>query len=188
MTVACYQLAESELYHSIRELTEADAAALIAPVRLMLAEAGASTQLRIAHLLAQIAHESGGLRYLVEQGADAGAAYEGRKDLGNTQPGDGRRYKGRGWVQLTGRGLYDAAGKALGLDLVGDPELAARVEVSARVAAWYWRTHGCSEAADRDDLEGVTRRINGGLNHLEMRRARLAHAKAALGLSDLARP
>lgn len=180
MTVACYQLSEHELYRSIRELSEADAAALIAPVRLMLAEAGASTTLRIAHLLAQVAHESAGLKVLHEEAS--GQAYEGRRDLGNTQPGDGPRYKGRGWIQLTGRGNYVKAGAALGLPLEADPEMAARVEVAARVAAWYWRTHGCNELADRDDLEGVTRRINGGLNGLAERRGRLEHAKKALGL------
>ena len=84
-----------------------------------MAEGNINTPKRQAAFLAQLAHESGSLRYMEE--IASGAAYEGRSDLGNTQPGDGTRYKGRGPIQLTGRSNYREAGKALGLDLEGNP-------------------------------------------------------------------
>lgn len=148
-----------------------------------------TTPQRMAAFLAQVAHESGEFRHLVEfdhkrpisgcrlcavQGVarhDAGAQYEGRADLGNTEPGDGVRYKGRGPLQLTGRANYRAAGKALGEPLEQQPELAARLDVGMRVAAWYWRTRHCNESADVGDFVGVTKRVNGGTNGLERRQA-----------------
>ena len=86
--------------------------------------------------LGQVAHESGGFRYSEELAS--GAAYEWRRDLGNIYAGDGRRYKGRGFIQLTGRANYREAGRALGLDLINNPALAATDLNAARVAAWYW--------------------------------------------------
>jgi putative chitinase len=84
--------------------------------------------------------------------------------LGNTQPGDGKRYKGRGPIQLTGRSNYRAAGAALGLDLEENPVQASTPAAGFRVAAWYWSSRNINEPADRSDFETVTRRINGGLN------------------------
>lgn len=177
MTAALVLTAEL-LYRSIHELSRERAAELLAPVRLMLHEADAETPERTAMMLAQVAHESCGLTVCVEQ--DSGAAYEGRVDLGNLRHGDGVRYKGRGWIQLTGRANYHDAGLALGLPLEDLPDLAAQVEVAARVAAWYWRTHHLNEPTDRGDIEGATRKINGGLNGIDDRRRRWAHARAAL--------
>ena len=155
-------------------------------------EAELTTSRRMAAFLAQVAHESWEFRWLVEKGhsdyvrgcrlcADyrarglrghiAGFQYEGRADLGNTEPGDGVRYKGRGPIQLTGRANYRAAGKALGEPLEQQPDLAARLDVGMRVAAWYWRTHRCNDPADAGDVVAVTKRVNGGLNGLEQRRA-----------------
>ncbi len=122
-------------------------------------EAEITTVTRAAAFCAQLAWESGDLRHF-EELAD-GTAYEGRADLGNAKPGDGRRYKGRGPIQLTGRANYRAAGIALGLDLEGDPELAARPEVGFRVAAWYWTSRQLNAVADRPDFRAVTRKING---------------------------
>src|SRR5438132_1207983 len=94
-----------------------------------------NTPLRQSAFLAQLAHESGEFRYMEE--IASGEQYEGRKSLGNTQPGDGKRYKGRGPIQLTGRFNYRTAGKALGYDLEGMPELAAQPEIGCLVAGWF---------------------------------------------------
>jgi putative chitinase len=136
------------------------------------------TPLRAAHFLAQAGHESAHFRTLHEYAS--GAAYEGRKDLGNVMRGDGKRYKGRGIFQLTGRANYRAYGKALGLDLENNPELAADPEVSVRVACEYWKKKGLSGWADRDDVNEITRRINGGYNGLADRKGCLARAKKHL--------
>ena len=146
-----------------------------------LREADATTPARVAMFLAQMAHESGQFKYLEELAS--GDAYEGRKSLGNTRPGDGPRFKGRGIIQLTGRYNYGAAGDALGIDLLSRPEVAAEPSTAARVAAWYWRTRNCNEGSDRLDLEAVTRRINGGLNGLEDRRRYYETAKRVMGVS-----
>jgi len=98
-------------------------------------------------------------------------AYEGRRDLGNTQPGDGKRYKGRGPIQLTGRNNYRAAGGALGLELEANPQRAADVDVGFRVAAWFWTSRGLNLLADVGDFREITRRINGGFNGLPQREA-----------------
>jgi len=134
---------------------------------------------RQAAFLAQLAHESGQLRHMEE--IASGEAYEGRKDLGNTQPGDGKRYKGRGPIQLTGRANYRKAGQALGLDLEGKPEQASQPEVGFRVAGWFWKSHGLNELADKGDFRAITRRINGGLNGLESRQKYYDNALKALG-------
>ena len=134
--------------------------------------------LRLSHFLAQVAHESDGLRTMEEYAS--GAAYEGRSDLGNTQSGDGRRYKGRGPLQLTGRANYRAYGQALGVDFERHPEIATLPSLGLMVACRYWSVQGLNALADADDLNGITRRINGGLNGLDDRRAKLAEAKALL--------
>ncbi len=131
-----------------------------------------TTDLRMCHFLAQAAHESAHFMTLEEYAS--GLAYEGRADLGNTQPGDGVRYKGRGIFQLTGRANYITYGKKLGLDLVNHPELASTPEVSVRVALEYWKSKNLNALADADDIMTITRRINGGTNGLDDRKAYLA--------------
>lgn len=142
-------------------------------------EAGINTPARQAAFIAQLGHESGNFRYSEE--IASGRAYEGRRDLGNTQPGDGERFKGRGYIQLTGRANYAAAGRALGLDLVNNPELAARPENAARIAAWYWNSRGLNARADAGDFDGITRAINGGYNGKADRDQRYRAALAAIG-------
>lgn len=142
---------------------------------------GITTNLRMAHFLAQIAHESGELRYTQELAS--GKAYEGRKDLGNTHVGDGVRFKGRGLIQITGRANYEAYKKFCGYDVVARPELLEKPLGAVRSAMWYWREHGLNGLADKDSLESVTKRINGGYNGLESRRKYLRRAKVALGLN-----
>ena len=138
-----------------------------------------TTPLRKAHFLAQVGHESGALRYS-EEGA-SGAAYEGRADLGNTQPGDGRLFKGRGLIQITGRANYQAYGTARGKDYVASPTtLATDPAVAVDSAFWFWNNANLNPLADNDDVNGITRKINGGYNGLDDRKAKLARAKCLL--------
>ena len=128
--------------------------------------------LRLTHFLAQLAHESGNFRYMEE--IASGAAYEGRKDLGNTQAGDGKRYKGRGPIQLTGRANYRKYGQQLGIDFENNPEIVALPSVGLLVACKFWADNGLNALADKDDVLTITRRINGGTNGLADRKAHLA--------------
>jgi len=143
------------------------------------------TKLRIAHFMGQVTHECAGFRTTEEFAS--GAAYEGRRDLGNIQPGDGKRYKGRGLIQLTGRANYRDIGGKLDLPLEDSPELAAEPATSLKIACEYWNTRKINSAADRDDLIKATRLVNGGLNGLEERREYLRRAKNALAAIDAIR-
>ncbi|WP_218025990.1 glycoside hydrolase family 19 protein [Nocardia miyunensis] len=148
-------------------------------------EGNITTPVRRAAFLAQLAHESGEFRYFEELGDDA---YFHQYDpgqpntaAGNTQPGDGPRYHGRGPIQLTGRANYRAAGQALGLDLEGDPELAARPDIGFRIAQWYWTSRNINALADAGDFAAVTRAVNGGYNGLQAREAYYRRALEVLG-------
>ncbi|MEW6562741.1 MAG: glycoside hydrolase family 19 protein [Pseudomonadota bacterium] len=129
---------------------------------------GINTPARIHSFLAQVGHESGRLKFVRELWNPAQCPwqgkYEGRSDLGNTQPGDGYRYRGRGLIQITGRTNYKTCGDALGLDLIAHPELLEIPPHGATSAAWFWQAHGCNELADKNDFKAITKRINGGLN------------------------
>ncbi len=128
-----------------------------------------TTVLRARHFIAQIGHESGCFRYVLELAT--GKAYEGRSDLGNTQPGDGVKFKGRGLIQITGRNNYNRCSMGLwgDLRLLDTPELLEEPENAVRSALWFWRNRGLNSLADRDDIRAVTLRINGGYNGLEHR-------------------
>ena len=143
-----------------------------------MAEVEINTPRRQAAFLAQLAHESGELRYMEELAT--GEAYEGRKDLGNTQKGDGARYKGRGPIQLTGRNNYRKAGQALGVDLEGNPQRAADPDMGFRVACWFWKTNGLNALVDAGNFDAITRRINGGYNGKADRDARYQRALQVL--------
>lgn len=180
-------------------------------------EASVSTPVRAAAFIAQLAHESAEFQIWREVwGKDGGTPdqknYErpmlaneelaplvptgvGLKipvwqQLGNTEPGDGYRYRGRGPLQTTGRSEYRNCGKALGLDLLRDPNaLAGPIPVPPRdpwpgfaAAAWFWRTRSCNTFADAGDFLGLTKRINGGVNGLQSRQAYWATAKQVLGV------
>lgn len=182
----------------------------------VLRTAGLLAPLRLAHFLAQVCHETGGLTLLVENlnyGAArivqmgkasppgsrwrslvpraqelagwpqgfANAVYGGR--LGNVDPDDGWRYRGRGLLQLTGRDAYAQVGAMIGLDLVAHPEQALSAEHALAVGIAVWRWKDCDAPADADDVEGVTRRINGGATGLADRRAWLVKAKAVIGVA-----
>lgn len=149
-----------------------------APLAAAMAAAQINTTLRRSHFLAQVGHESGELRYTEE--IASGTAYEGRKDLGNTQPGDGPRFKGRGLIQLTGRANYALFGKSLQTSfLQGDTpgRIAADPALAVQVATWFWQRHNLNALADSDDLLAITRRVNGGTNGLADRQRLLTRAK-----------
>ena len=136
-----------------------------------------NSAVRQQHFLAQLAHESDHFQTTREYAS--GAAYEGRKDLGNTQKGDGVRFRGRGLIQLTGRANYASASRALDQPFVDDPDRVEKFPAAAIVSGWFWHAHGLNEIADGDDVRAVTRRVNGGLNGLNSRRALLASARTA---------
>jgi putative chitinase len=162
------------------------------------------TTLRLAHFMAQVLHETGGLTILVENfnyraerirevwpsrfksviqarpyahnpEALANKVYGGR--MGNTEPGDGWRFIGRGLLQITGRESYERYGKEIGIDLVGDPDLAFSAEWCLPVAAAEWTAAGCNAFADADDVRAVTRAINGGDVGLSSREQWLARTR-----------
>jgi putative chitinase len=152
---------------------------------------GLDSRLRIAHFLAQIAHESGELRYTRE--IASGAAYEHRLDLGNVKPGDGVMFKGRGLIQITGRANYAKVSAALYGDaqtLIETPELLETKEAACLSAGWFWSVNGLNKWADADDLDGVSDMINrghktravGDANGYDDRASYLARAKEALGV------
>jgi putative chitinase len=140
-----------------------------------------NTPLRQVHFLAQLGHESASMRFTEE--IASGAAYEGRADLGNTQPGDGKRFKGRGLIQITGRANYTAYGKARNRDFItGDnPKLLATdPNLAADCSGWFWDTRKLNALADQDNVLKITKRINGGTNGLDDRKSRLKLAKCLL--------
>lgn len=142
-----------------------------------------NTPLRWCHYLAQIAHESGELRYSEE--IASGKAYDTGKlaiKLGNSPEadGDGQKYKGRGLIQVTGRNNYEMYKQYCGYDVVKQPELLAKPVGAIRSSMWFWKTKGLNELADRDEFTAITKRINGGINGIEERRKYLARAKKVL--------
>lgn len=141
-----------------------------------------NTPQRQASFLAQIGHESGGLHWLVELWGPTHAQvrYEGRADLGNTEPGDGYKFRGRGLIQTTGRANYQSTGDALGIDLINEPEHLGEPEFAARSAAWFWKNRGLNELADAGDFVRITKRINGGTNGMAERLALFSAATVAL--------
>lgn len=134
-----------------------------------------TTRRRATMFIAQVAHESAGFRYTEE--IASGQAYEGRLDLGNVHPGDGKRFKGRSYIQITGRNNYRAVSQALHVNFEQSPHLLAQPKWAAKAAAWWFETHGCNELCDRNDFVGLTKRINGGINGLSSRQAYLFKAK-----------
>lgn len=140
-----------------------------------------NTPLREAAFVAQLAHESGEFRYVEELAS--GAAYEGRIDLGNTQPGDGVRYKGRGLIQITGRANYQKLSDYFGVDFVANPEWLETPEWACQSAGWFWHTRNLNVLADREDFRAITKKINGGYNGLD---DRLTYYTRALSILEAA--
>ncbi len=173
---------DDELRQIMTNCSAQKRAAYLPFIQQAMQEFGITTYLREAAFLAQLAHESGELRFMEE--IASGAAYEGRRDLGNTQPGDGRRYKGRGPIQLTGRANYKKFGDLLGLDLINNPTMAATPEVGFRIAGLFWKSRGLNELADQQDFRTITKRINGGFNGLPDRIKFYERAKKVLSRDD----
>lgn len=149
------------------------------------------TPMRLSHFMAQTAQESDGFATTVEYAS--GAAYEGRRDLGNTRKGDGKRFRGRGLIQCTGRANYRAFTawcRARGMD---SPDFEARPETVAQFpwafisAVWYWDWKGLNRLADKGDLRAITRKINGGTNGLADRQAYFRRAWEIWGTGEATR-
>ena len=151
------------------------------PLNKGFAKFGLTSKLRVAHFIAQVAHESDGFNTCEEYAS--GEEYEGRSDLGNTEQGDGVRFKGRGLIQVTGRYNYEVCGKALGVDLIANPQLLGELPLCVDSAFSFWNSNRLNQLADADDIEAITRRINGGLNGLASRQGYLLRAKQELGIS-----
>lgn len=142
-----------------------------------------NTPMRIAHFLAQVSIESGEFRYKEELAS--GKAYEHRADLGNNMPGDGVKYKGRGFIQITGKNNYKRFGDYIKKDLVNNPKLLAETQLAMESAMWFWikgSRENLNTLADFDEYTKIRKRINGGVNGLGAGLKYLGKAKRALGL------
>lgn len=179
-------LTPDQLRRIMPNLPAAKAETLLPHLNSAMAEFGIDTLLRTAAFAAQLAHESGEFRWMEEIWGPTSAQkrYEPQTDLsqrlGNTEAGDGLRFKGRGPIQLTGRANYARFGGLLGIDLVGAPEQAAAPEVAFRIAALFWKNRGLNELAEAGDFREVTRRINGGFNGFDDRVRYYERAKSVL--------
>ena len=142
-------------------------------------EFGIDTLARQACFLAQIAHESGSLKYTREL-AD-GSAYEGRADLGNTQPGDGKRFLGRGLMQVTGRANTEACLQALGRRL-DDVDYLETPMGASRSAGWFWKSKNLNAHADLGNFWSVSKAINGGTNGLDDRIKHYVKCRKVFGI------
>lgn len=172
--------------HSIIPFAGKRVGVFLDPLNRAMAEFGIDTKERQAAFLAQVAHESGSLRYVRELAS--GEAYDtGRlaQRLGNTpeDDNDGERYKGRGLIQITGTDNYRQCSAALygeSQHLLDHPELLELPDAACRSAAWFWQSRGLNELADAGDFLKITRRINGGTNGLEDRQQFYERAKLVL--------
>lgn len=166
-----------------------------------------NSPLRAAHFIAQVGHESGRLVYVKEVWTNSPAqqSYEGATRLGNTEPGDGKLFMGRGPMQITGRKNYAALGDALGVDFLTQPQLLERIDYGALSAGWFWHTGAglnlghralaalvqysmgagvnLNDIADQDDIETITYCVNGGLNGIDDRTAIYQRARDVLGVA-----
>lgn len=175
-------ITEKQLIDSMPGITKKNVAKYLPELNKSLPEVFIDTALRISHFLAQVGHETMSFYYYRE--IATGAAYEGRRDLGNVMKGDGAKFKGRGAFQCTGRSNY----KAVSLYIFGDerlldtPELLELPEFGIKSACWFWTTRNLNLLADKDDVIRISKRINGGTNGLTDRINRLNKSKKAFGL------
>lgn len=183
MPAPIFPLTISQVKAIMPTARDADVARYVPHFNILLLPYGIDTHLRVAHWIAQVAHESGALRWVQE--IATGDAYEGRADLGNDRPGDGRRFKGRGLIQLTGRANYESFARMMERpDILASPNLVAEdPDLSVLTACWFWRIKNLNRWADDDNLAMVTRVVNGGSNGLADRRDYLVRAKRILGIA-----
>ncbi len=180
-------ITENALKQIMPNLNHAKCQAYLPFLQQAMEEFEINTLLREAAFLAQIAHESGEFRWMEEiwGPTETQKRYElpspKATELGNTRPGDGKRFKGRGPIQITGRANYKKYGGLLGVDLIDQPELAATPEVGFRIACVFWRLSKLNELADQQQFEKITRRINGGLTGQADRVKYYERAKVVLG-------
>jgi len=153
---------------------------------------GIDTAPRIAAFIAQVGEESQDFRFTLER--SPGTQYEGRHDLGNTEPGDGPKFKGRGLIQITGRNNYTVLSTAFfnDLRLLDDPELLEQPTYAVRSACWYWKDRDLNAICDMPEtwtksgphhytkFQWITVKINGGLNGYAQRLANYQRARAVL--------
>lgn len=179
-------LSETQLRQIMPNLAAAKATSFLPHLNDAMARWEINTLARTAAFVAQLAHESGEFRWMEELWGptDAQKRYEPPAELagklGNTEAGDGKRFKGRGPIQVTGRSNYQRFGTLLGIDLIGMPEQAATPAVGFQIAGAFWKSNGLNELADAGDFLKITKRINGGTNGLEDRRKYHAQALAVL--------
>ncbi|AQA23211.1 chitinase class I family protein [Rhodococcus sp. MTM3W5.2] len=153
----------------------------VAPLNAAMERGGIDNPVRQAAFIAQLAVESDSFRTFEEYAS--GRAYEGRADLGNTQAGDGERYKGRGAIQITGRHNYESLSQFTGIDFVAHPELVEAPENAFTTAVWYWQSRDLNQVADSAGIVRVSELVNGGHHALERRVADFQR-----GLDVLIRP
>ena len=169
-------ITQKQLLDAVPGLYKARLDEFVASFNMFHAYFGLNTRDRIIHYLAQVFHESGSLRYVEELAS--GAQYEGRKDLGNTQKGDGKRFKGRGFIQLTGRKNYqDFYNDGWCSDnIIAYPDLVTRYPLDQMVSMWFWDRNNLNDLADLDNgangeeiVKRITKKVNGGYNGLSER-------------------
>ena len=179
-------LTEAQLAQIMPKLPQAKLLLYLPPLNLAMQTCEVNTMLRTAAFIAQLAHESGEFRWMEEiwGPTDAQRRYEPPNalaaKLGNTQAGDGLRFKGRGPIQITGRFNYAKYGGLLGIDLIADPPRAAAPDAAFATAGLFWKTNGLNALADAQQFITITRRINGGTNGLADRQQYYAKAQAVL--------
>lgn len=204
-----YSLTQAQLA-SAAGLSSATAGQFLNAINSAAAKYGINSAKRMAGFLAQVGHESGGFTRMTENLSYSAAglrstfgkyfnaaqaksyagnptkignrAYANRMGNGNEASGDGFKYRGRGLIQITGKAMYQQCGSALGLNLIANPDLLAQTSHAVMSAAWYWSSKGCNAAADRADINGMTRPINPALHNMADRRNRYTKAKSALGV------
>ena len=169
-------ITQKQLLDAVPGLYKARLDEFVASFNMFHAYFGLNTRDRIIHYLAQVFHESGSLRYVEELAS--GAQYEGRKDLGNTQKGDGKRFKGRGFIQLTGRKNYqDFYNDGWCSDnIIAYPDLVSSFPLNQMVSLWFWDRNNLNDLADLDNgingeeiVKRITKKVNGGYNGLDER-------------------